>query len=233
MSGLVSKEYGLAEAVTLDGKTLSGEVMLNVDGGTGVILRVEGSYRKSSFGLPLERLVQCWEPIRIRGVSSSIPQALPKEVWLLGDAILSSAQPFPTNLDERIDDVRDRIDNGKRVKDYVSAASCLLALLRELPEPILTKDKLVWFIQEEKVIGPAAAAQNVVNSLPDASRNVVVYLSALLRSLPGASHNTSAVTALSSALLHDQTANAAMLLHATPLSIRFPSPNKSHTHRIS
>mmetsp|Transcript_4416 Transcript_4416/g.13391 ORF Transcript_4416/g.13391 Transcript_4416/m.13391 type:complete len:772 (+) Transcript_4416:139-2454(+) len=228
VSGLVDRRHGLAEAVTLDGRSLCAEVVLDVDSGTGVVLRVQGSYNKSSFGLPLERLVQCWEPIRYRPVSSTTPQALPKEVWLLGEAIYSASMPFPHDVQTNAsyEDVRDLVDVGMQVhaRDYAGAAACLLAMLRELPEPVLSKEALDVFLRHVDSVGSREAASMALECLPEVSRNMIVYLSALVRQLPGAEQNDSAIAVLAAALMQTRRVDATRLLHNTPYNILFPTP---------
>mmetsp|Transcript_23060 Transcript_23060/g.92272 ORF Transcript_23060/g.92272 Transcript_23060/m.92272 type:complete len:321 (+) Transcript_23060:1583-2545(+) len=242
VTAMVSKKDGAAEKLTLQGEPLFADFVLIVEGTKSGPVRVRGTYEKSCFGISLENLLWYWGPLRHKAVPSSVPQVLPKEVWLLGNSLVGSAQPFPLNTSGREDfsGVRDQIDRGEEVHpgDHVAAAMCLLAFLRELPEPALSRGDAESFSEEEAKIGSLKAAATVLNAMPSSKRNLVVYVSGLLDYLPKGNDHPAVLSALAAALLQDfkdaaLVLKSTSLLTATPLTMLFPSMVRLRRERLS
>ena len=186
-------------------------LILRVENGLDYYVNVTGQYLRSCYGMPLEELVLCTEPVRtiplpaelaLEGLST--PQtpaqiaasalAIPKEMWRLVDSLshthgteknlLYTEGLFctPGSIDEVIA-LREQLDTGAPFTkcSVHSVVEALVSFVTALPVNIIPLELLPT--AEIELQSLRQWSRNLLGSLPGLQYNIFIYLLTLFREI--------------------------------------------------
>ncbi|KAI0566102.1 Endonuclease/Exonuclease/phosphatase [Gracilaria domingensis] len=216
----VGCENGLAARVCNDGCRLSAELTMLIEPGRERRqIEVCGRYVPTTLGLSLEMLSMMSKSVRSlrhlpnfdanfladhqsvdsdlenRSHPDALPLAVPKEIWLLIDALLRVHEGdteyymhrFPDLFlrkrnDVQICEVLKYVDNGESIPDEMDGhdvAGCLLEVLRNLEDTVIPQSVYRRVIEVGRTEDPLAV-YGTVSLLPPLNANVFWYVIGLL-----------------------------------------------------
>ncbi|KAL1117910.1 hypothetical protein AAG570_004223 [Ranatra chinensis] len=177
-------------------------LVLHLEGGKDIFITVTGSYERSCFGSSLETLANITVPVREIPIGKLMDMELenrkdglentvypvPKEVWYLVDYLyrygLKEANLFEqSGLHSELIQIRNWLDNGSQdalSSSVHSVAEALLLLLESTAEPVIPYNF-------HSVCTDCATnyqqCRQIIQQLPDLTRNVFLYLCLFLQEL--------------------------------------------------
>ncbi|CAN8062420.1 unnamed protein product [Agarophyton chilense] len=216
LSARVGHENGLATRVCKEGCILKTELTVQIEPGRERrTIEISGHYSPTTLGLSLEMLSMLSDPVRSlkypkhldfgfsddrrsfdneledRSHPDALPLAVPKEIWLLVDALHrvhegdteTYMHRFPDLFlqkgnDAQIDDILSLIDNGKSIPDDFDGhdvAGCLLKVLSNLEDTVIPRS----FYRRVLEVGmreDPLAVYGTVGLLPPLNGNIFWYI---------------------------------------------------------
>ncbi|PXF49179.1 Inositol polyphosphate 5-phosphatase OCRL-1 [Gracilariopsis chorda] len=221
LSALVGYEHGVASRIIKDGCMLNTTLEVFIEPGR-VCRRIDisGRYVPTTLGLPLEMLSMMSRPVRSlrrsskevdsalsvdrqdldnyaedRSHPSALPLAVPKEIWLLVDALLrvhpgddeSYMNRFPNlflqeSEKSEMQEVLSFIDEGEAIPyhaDGHAVASCLVEVLKNLEDRVIPQIVYRRVMEAGKTEDPMMV-HALVQMLPPINVNMFWYIIGLL-----------------------------------------------------
>lgn len=186
-----------AKLVNQGREVLDDVIILRLEGGRDYYLSVKATYARSCFGMSVDELVMCRDPVRtipldpIKRAEKIDPNTatalcIPKELWRLADALNAKGLATPGlfvehGLAVEIDQIRESLDTGASFgpSSIHSYASALISFLASLAVPIIPP--ALFPSVEIDSTNIQSSARRLLEELPPIHYNVFVYVISFFR----------------------------------------------------